>query len=232
MNSSSSSTLVPEVLDPLPGEEAVAADVEAPAVPLHRAEMPPTTESASSTVLVPRLGPARGRGEPAGPAPMMTTLPDRRPSASARPGGSPRSRGVALPQRCGRERATLPKRRRAPLARRGEAAAGRDRPGRPAARNRPSGSVVAGIAPFARWSTERSTTMPPPRLRGSPRFKLVVPVVLGAIVALGVVLRFVQRSPLWLDEALSVNIAACRSETCSTPSATTATPRPTWSSTG
>jgi mannosyltransferase len=32
-------------------------------------------------------------------------------------------------------------------------------------------------------------------------------VVLGAIVALGVALRFVQRSPLWLDEALSVNIA-------------------------
>ena len=35
----------------------------------------------------------------------------------------------------------------------------------------------------------------------------VAPVVLGGIVALGVVLRFVQRSPLWLDEALSVNIA-------------------------
>src|SRR5262245_56841283 len=35
----------------------------------------------------------------------------------------------------------------------------------------------------------------------------VVPLVVGAIVALGVVLRFVQRSPLWLDEALSVNIA-------------------------
>jgi hypothetical protein len=31
---------------------------------------------------------------------------------------------------------------------------------------------------------------------------------LVAVVALGVVLRFVQRSPLWLDEALSVNIAA------------------------
>jgi mannosyltransferase len=41
----------------------------------------------------------------------------------------------------------------------------------------------------------------------STRFKWGVPVVLGAIVALGVVLRFVQRSPLWLDEALSVNIA-------------------------
>ena len=35
----------------------------------------------------------------------------------------------------------------------------------------------------------------------------VVPVGVGACVALGVVLRFVQRSPLWLDEALSVNIA-------------------------
>jgi mannosyltransferase len=41
----------------------------------------------------------------------------------------------------------------------------------------------------------------------STRFKWVVPVVLGAVVALGVVVRFVQRSPLWLDEALSVNIA-------------------------
>src|SRR5262245_33191654 len=35
----------------------------------------------------------------------------------------------------------------------------------------------------------------------------VAPVVLVGIVALAVVLRFVQRSPLWLDEALSVNIA-------------------------
>jgi mannosyltransferase len=33
------------------------------------------------------------------------------------------------------------------------------------------------------------------------------PVAVGAIVLLGVVVRFVQRSPLWLDEALSVNIA-------------------------
>jgi mannosyltransferase len=33
------------------------------------------------------------------------------------------------------------------------------------------------------------------------------PVAVGAIVLLGVVLRFVQRSPLWLDEALSVNIS-------------------------
>jgi mannosyltransferase len=38
----------------------------------------------------------------------------------------------------------------------------------------------------------------------SPR--LVSLVVVGVVVA-GVVLRFVQRSPLWLDEALSVNIA-------------------------
>src|SRR4029453_19344125 len=41
----------------------------------------------------------------------------------------------------------------------------------------------------------------------SPRFTWVVPVVLGAIVALGVALRFVQRSPLCLPGALSVNIA-------------------------
>ena len=34
------------------------------------------------------------------------------------------------------------------------------------------------------------------------------PVVVGAVVAAGIVLRFVQRSPLWLDEALSVNIAS------------------------
>ena len=35
----------------------------------------------------------------------------------------------------------------------------------------------------------------------------VAPVVLVGTVALGVALRFVQRSPLWLDEALSVNIS-------------------------
>ena len=46
-------------------------------------------------------------------------------------------------------------------------------------------------------SVRRSTT-------ASPR--LVSLVVVGAVVA-GVVFRFVQRSPLWLDEALSVNIA-------------------------
>jgi len=33
------------------------------------------------------------------------------------------------------------------------------------------------------------------------------PAAVGAVVAVGIVLRFVQRSPLWLDEALSVNIA-------------------------
>jgi mannosyltransferase len=33
------------------------------------------------------------------------------------------------------------------------------------------------------------------------------PAAVGAIVLVGVVARFVQRSPLWLDEALSVNIA-------------------------
>lgn len=35
----------------------------------------------------------------------------------------------------------------------------------------------------------------------------LVPLGVGACVALGMVLRFVQRSPLWLDEALSVNIS-------------------------
>jgi mannosyltransferase len=46
-------------------------------------------------------------------------------------------------------------------------------------------------------SVRRSTTAPP---------RLALLVVVGVVVA-GVVLRFVQRSPLWLDEALSVNIA-------------------------
>jgi uncharacterized membrane protein len=35
----------------------------------------------------------------------------------------------------------------------------------------------------------------------------VAPAVVGTIVLVGIALRFVQRSPLWLDEALSVNIA-------------------------
>jgi uncharacterized membrane protein len=35
----------------------------------------------------------------------------------------------------------------------------------------------------------------------------VAPVIVGVIVLVGIALRFVQRSPLWLDEALSVNIA-------------------------
>ncbi|HET6665459.1 MAG TPA: glycosyltransferase family 39 protein [Acidimicrobiales bacterium] len=46
-------------------------------------------------------------------------------------------------------------------------------------------------------SVRRSTTAP---------HRLASVVVVGAVVA-GLVLRFVQRSPLWLDEALSVNIA-------------------------
>lgn len=36
----------------------------------------------------------------------------------------------------------------------------------------------------------------------------ITPAVVAVAVAVGVVLRFVQRSPLWLDEALSVNIAS------------------------
>src|SRR5918994_5139260 len=35
----------------------------------------------------------------------------------------------------------------------------------------------------------------------------LVPTILIGVVVVGVALRFVQRSPLWLDEALSVNIA-------------------------
>src|SRR5262245_2590755 len=35
----------------------------------------------------------------------------------------------------------------------------------------------------------------------------VAPAVVGTIVLVGIALRFIQRSPLWLDEALSVNIA-------------------------
>ncbi|MFP3901731.1 MAG: glycosyltransferase family 39 protein, partial [Acidimicrobiia bacterium] len=36
----------------------------------------------------------------------------------------------------------------------------------------------------------------------------LVPLALGLVLAVGVLVRLVQRSPLWLDEALSVNIAA------------------------
>lgn len=54
--------------------------------------------------------------------------------------------------------------------------------------------VDAGHAPA---DTARSTRMPP----------WLVPAAVGAVVAVGIALRFVQRSPLWLDEALSVNIA-------------------------
>jgi MFS family permease len=43
--------------------------------------------------------------------------------------------------------------------------------------------------------------------RRAPLPSLTVPLAVGAATALGVVARFVQRSPLWLDEALSVNIS-------------------------
>jgi hypothetical protein len=43
--------------------------------------------------------------------------------------------------------------------------------------------------------------------RPTPASRRLVSLVVVAIVVVGVVLRFVQRSPLWLDEALSVNIA-------------------------
>jgi mannosyltransferase len=48
----------------------------------------------------------------------------------------------------------------------------------------------------------------PAAVRRSPAVPpWLVSVCIAGIVAVGVVLRFVQRSPLWLDEALSVNIA-------------------------
>jgi mannosyltransferase len=43
--------------------------------------------------------------------------------------------------------------------------------------------------------------------RPAPLPSLTVALAVGAATVLGVVARFVQRSPLWLDEALSVNIA-------------------------
>ena len=43
--------------------------------------------------------------------------------------------------------------------------------------------------------------------RSAPLPSLPVALAVGAATALGIVARFVQRSPLWLDEALSVNIA-------------------------
>ena len=55
-------------------------------------------------------------------------------------------------------------------------------------------AVDGGRAPAA---TARPTGLPP----------WTTAAAVGAAVAVGVVLRFVQRSPLWLDEALSVNIA-------------------------
>src|SRR5918994_1197980 len=55
--------------------------------------------------------------------------------------------------------------------------------------------VDDGAAPAA----ARRATTPPAWL---------VPLAISAVVAVGVVARFVQRSPLWLDEALSVNIAS------------------------
>ncbi len=49
---------------------------------------------------------------------------------------------------------------------------------------------------------------PAPAVRSTRTPTWHAPVALGAVVAVGVVARFVQRSPLWLDEALSVNIAS------------------------
>jgi uncharacterized membrane protein len=54
--------------------------------------------------------------------------------------------------------------------------------------------VDDGAAPAA---VRRSTAVP----------AWLAPLAIAGVLAAGVVLRFVQRSPLWLDEALSVNIA-------------------------
>ena len=69
-------------------------------------------------------------------------------------------------------------------------------------RGRPLGSasVSETVSPLPRAPSGGD---PPPE-RTAP-IEIIV-IALGA-VALGVVLRFVTRSPLWLDEALSVNIA-------------------------
>jgi len=47
----------------------------------------------------------------------------------------------------------------------------------------------------------------PPDLQGLHRFRTAVLLVVGVLVATGLVLRFWARSDLWLDEALTVNIA-------------------------
>src|SRR5918998_6689046 len=177
--------------------------------------MPPTMSSASSTVEVtPALASSCAAVRPAGPAPM-TTMP---PAEGADVGvwGSLTKR--ILPQRCGRgaplyrsRRGCLPSgtavvARRITVAepppRRTPRRSGRWDDGGPRAhcydprlmRALVDDHVDDGSAPA---ETGRPTRIP----------SWITPVAVGAVVAAGVVLRFVQRSPLWLDEALSVNIA-------------------------
>ena len=58
-----------------------------------------------------------------------------------------------------------------------------------------------------RSATGRAGAEPAPARPGPRPADRLGDVVLAAVVVVGVVARFVQRSPLWLDEALSVNIA-------------------------
>jgi mannosyltransferase len=59
-------------------------------------------------------------------------------------------------------------------------------------------------APAARPGAWPAIEVPPLRVRG---LRVLDPLVVAGVAVLGLVLRVVQRSPLWLDEALSANIA-------------------------
>ena len=56
-------------------------------------------------------------------------------------------------------------------------------------------------------TTEARARVPEPAGDGDPRRSRVVAVGIGVVLAVAVVLRFVTTSDLWLDEALSVNVA-------------------------
>ena len=56
-------------------------------------------------------------------------------------------------------------------------------------------------------TTEAPARVPEPAGDGDPRRSRVVAVGIGVVLAVAVVLRFVTTSDLWLDEALSVNVA-------------------------
>ncbi len=77
-------------------------------------------------------------------------------------------------------------------------------------RRLPYRSIVTDDAPLAaarehRWEPWPQVEVPPLR----PRWGRALDVIgLGVVAVVGLVLRVLQRSPLWLDEALSANIAA------------------------